>query len=446
MGGTFVGWGGALSGTTNPATLTVAADTTVTANFALDESPPQISGVTATANETSATISWQTDEPSIGWVEYGLTPSYELGSVASSALATAQAETLPGLSAGTTYHYRIIAQDSLGNGTSSADATFTTLNSGGSGGPDIEVWYGPYQVFGKAGIPQRFINVLGNVRDSNGVASLTYSLAGAPELPLDIGRNGTRLERRGDFNVEIAYDDLPPGVSEITIRSVDGLGNVSVVTVEVEYVDNVVTPATYNIDWSSVTEVSDVAQIVDGKWSLGSDGLRTVEIGYDRLVAIGDLQWTNYEATVEITLNAPLDVNTTYPPIVGLAMRWTGHYDWGGEQPRRGWHPLGALLAYSQTPSFSGYKGWGSTGGSFLGAATPVLTLGVPYLFKMRGEALPNDDIQYSMKMWPLGQPEPSAWGITYITGQPPLSGSFLVVAHEADITLGNVAIVPVVN
>jgi hypothetical protein len=317
----------------------------------------------------------------------------------------------------------------------------------GVGGPAIDVWYGAYQVFGEAGIPQRFINVLGNVQDSDGIASLTYSLNGAPGLPLSIGPDGRRLQRSGDFNVEVPYARLSAGVNEIAIRASDTQSNVSTETIQVEHVDTVIAPLPYSIDWGSVTEVSDVAQIVvDGKWSLGSDGLRMLEPGYDRLVAIGDLQWTNYEATVEITLNKPLDVNTTYPPFIGLAMRWTGHFDWIGNQPRRGWYPLGCLMGYTHTPSVSKMRGWTSDGSTLGGDSVPEPAVGVPYVYKMRGEPLPNGDIQYSMKMWPSGQPEPGAWTITHIEDQPTASGSLLVVVHEADITLGDVAIVSVSN
>jgi hypothetical protein len=285
-----------------------------------------------------------------------------LGSVASETLATTHAVILSALVEGTHYHYRITAEDPVGNSASSADAVFTTTSSTGTGGPNIDVWYGPYQAFGQAGVPQRFINILGKVSDADGLASLTYSLDGAPALPLTVGPDRVRLASAGDFNVEIAYLSLPAGISEVTIRALDGLGNETVEVVEVEYIDNVVTPETYSIDWSTVSDVSEVAQLVDGKWSLASDGVRVLEPGYDRLIAIGDLDWVDYEATVEFTLNAPADPDQA--PIVGLAMRWTGHFDWDGRQPRRGWHPLGALLAYTwlSDPPATRLVRWGSNG------------------------------------------------------------------------------------
>ena len=91
-------------------------------------------------------------------------------------------------------------------------------------------------------------------------------------------------------------------------------------------------------------------------------------------------------------------------------------------------------------------KGYERNGSTISGDGTPEPAVGVQYVYKMRGEPLPSGDIQYSMKMWPSGQPEPTTWMITHIESQPPASGSLLVVVHEADITLGDVAIVPVGN
>jgi len=48
--------------------------------------------------------------------------------------------------------------------------------------------------------------------------------------------------------------------------------------------------------------------------------------------------------------------------------------------------------------------------------------------------------------MWPLGQAEPAAWGITYVTSTPPAAGSLLLVAHHLDVTFGDVVVVPVGN
>jgi uncharacterized repeat protein (TIGR02543 family) len=123
----FVGWSGAISGVDNPATVTMSADQTVTATFEAEATPlPVISGVMATADETTARVSWTTDKPTTGSVAYGLTPAYELGSVAGASLVTQDTVNLVGLAPGTTYHYQITVRDAGGVEARTADATFTT--------------------------------------------------------------------------------------------------------------------------------------------------------------------------------------------------------------------------------------------------------------------------------------------------------------------------------
>ena len=129
-GAEFTGWGGALSGATNPAALTLQANTTVTASFAAaDTTPPAIGNVQVTPGQSTATVSWTTDEPSTGVVNYGQSTAYGL-SVSSSSLATTHSVNLTGLAAGTLHHYRIQATDAAGNSASTADLTFTTLAAG----------------------------------------------------------------------------------------------------------------------------------------------------------------------------------------------------------------------------------------------------------------------------------------------------------------------------
>jgi len=90
---------------------------------------------------------------------------------------------------------------------------------------------------------------------------------------------------------------------------------------------------------------------------------------------------------------------------------------------------------------------WTSNGATTRGSGTtPELGVGVPHLLKMRGEELPNGDIMYSVKMWPSAEVEPSAWGHSYTSSTSPPSGSLVVVAHHADIMIGDVSVVAVSN
>ena len=97
--------------------------------------------------------------------------------------------------------------------------------------------------------------------------------------------------------------------------------------VNVFYYCNTYWPRTYSIDWGTVTNIQDVAQIVDGSWSLEGIGIRPVITGYDRLIAIGDVDptWKDYEVTVPITLITAQFFSL--PPDIMALLYTAGHYD-----------------------------------------------------------------------------------------------------------------------
>jgi hypothetical protein len=88
----------------------------------------------------------------------------------------------------------------------------------------VDVWYGRQQHFGRNGFPQKWINVLGRVTPGRDIASLSYSLNGASPIPVSIGRDGHRLAKLGDFNIEIDRAQLQIGenVLEIVARTYQG--------------------------------------------------------------------------------------------------------------------------------------------------------------------------------------------------------------------------------
>ncbi len=129
QGWTFTGWSGALSGSDDPAQLTLDADAQVTATFTQqdpDPTPPVITGVDASATHDRATITWTTDVPASSAVAYGPTTDYESGTVDDAALVQDHSVQLTGLEPETTYHYRPSSTDADGESTDGPDATFTT--------------------------------------------------------------------------------------------------------------------------------------------------------------------------------------------------------------------------------------------------------------------------------------------------------------------------------
>lgn len=107
---------------------TASADATFTTSAAT--APVIVSGPTVTASgSTALTVSWTTDEPTTGTVEYGTDTGYG-NQVTDPALGTGHSVLLTGLSPETTYHVRVSATDSCGNGPVwSADATGTTAGA-----------------------------------------------------------------------------------------------------------------------------------------------------------------------------------------------------------------------------------------------------------------------------------------------------------------------------
>jgi len=91
-----------------------------------DTTPPVISNVQATnITDTSATITWQTDEPASSQVDYGLDTGYG-STAADGTLVTNHSVGLTGLASSTTHHYQATSVDGADNGASSGDLTFTT--------------------------------------------------------------------------------------------------------------------------------------------------------------------------------------------------------------------------------------------------------------------------------------------------------------------------------
>jgi len=317
--------------------------------------------------------------------------------------------------------------------------------SPGSDGPIIDIWYGLEQRFGHIGIPQRWVNILGNVLDFDGVEFLTYWLNDGPELPLNIGPTDYRLADEGDFNIEIAIEDLEvwPNQNQVVIRAIDIYGNETFETIIVNYEGGNVWPENYTIDWSSVSSIQDVAQIVDGLWSLGTDSIQAEQLAYDRLVAVGDVSWENYEVTVPITVYG---IEETYGPpgggpTLGFVVRWLGHED-DGNQPSVQWWPVGIVGAYLWRQDYErfvlvdNYYRVEDIGGL-------QLQFDVEYIFKLRAETNSNYSV-YSLKVWLADQSEPADW--TLIASESVSTdqtvGSVLLVSQFVEASFGNVTIV----
>jgi hypothetical protein len=310
--------------------------------------------------------------------------------------------------------------------------------------PSIEVWYTLEQRFGHIGNPQRWVNILGNASDPQGISSLTYSLNGESPLELTVGPDGWRLAEEGDFNVEIDYSDLLSGSNEVVIMATDNLTNTATVTVAVEYENGNVWPRPYSINWSPVEDIQDVAQVVDGLWEVDGGYIHPVGASsqsYDRLVAVGDMSWLDFEVSVQVVIHEFF----SGAPGVGILVRWNGHGE-DAKQPHYA-HPFGALGWYRVLDDTPRLRILGNDGYDI---ATDYsgrrLDLDVPYIFKIRAETDSGDRSYYKFKVWKASESEPSAWDLSGYGNdidEDELHGSMVLVAHRTDASFGNVTITP---
>jgi hypothetical protein len=191
-----------------------------------------------------------------------------------------------------------------------------------------------------------------------------------------------------------------------------------------------------------------VAQVVDGQWAIQGNTVRTLQTGYDRLLAIGDAPtWKDYDVTSNVTIHSMDPTGGA----VGIVVGWQGHTtnQYGlnlPDQPRTG-HPFPAFFNFSGLNSgrldlniFSNNNS-AADNERFLAVDNSGMTLmaGVTYTFK--GEVTENSatSSHFKFKVWPVGTPEPAAWLLE--TDGAHSQGSILLGAHQADASFGTTTI-----
>ncbi|HBG46065.1 MAG TPA: hypothetical protein DDW94_03655 [Deltaproteobacteria bacterium] len=94
-----------------------------------DTAPPVISNVQVTdITSTSAVVSWTTDELATSQVEFGTSGSYSASTPIKTALTTVHSVLVDGLQSFTTYDFRAVSSDAVGNNATSEGMTFVTSN------------------------------------------------------------------------------------------------------------------------------------------------------------------------------------------------------------------------------------------------------------------------------------------------------------------------------
>jgi len=126
------------------------------ATYDVDQTGPVINNVAHAAGSGTATISWDTNEPSDSRVDYGTSPASLTSSESSPALTGSHSIQLSGLAAETTYYYRVSSADAAANSTTdpggaqaprsfttpTATLTDTTVADFSAGSPGADAYIG----------------------------------------------------------------------------------------------------------------------------------------------------------------------------------------------------------------------------------------------------------------------------------------------------------------
>lgn len=167
----------------------------------IDNDGPVISSESSTTTATTATITWNTDESADSLVEYGPTSSYTASSTYSSSLVTSHSRVISGLATSTTYHYRIVTVDEIGNRTNGSDGTFTTADESTTPEPEPEPDDEPRTTGSRA---NRFVSVGG----SNSILNTLSRALGGGERGEDVLDLQKFLNGLGFF-VRLGQDGVP---------------------------------------------------------------------------------------------------------------------------------------------------------------------------------------------------------------------------------------------
>lgn len=320
--------------------------------------------------------------------------------------------------------------------------------------PQIDIWYGPEQHFGQRGITQQWVNVLGNVHPADEIQSVSYTLNGGESHPLSLGEDGRRLANRGDFNVEMHYDSLQRGYNTIVITAEAKNGKQASEEVRVHVTHGQKWPLPYAVDWDTVQQITDVVQIVDGKWELVDGGVKTTEPYYDRVLSFGDTSWQDYEVTTSVVFHdftlpspGPPTFNVSH---TAIASRWPGH-DIDDKQPNVKWFPLGATAEFRLTDGLDSCR-WRVFDGEHLYvediSKIRTIDLGTKYHMKHRVSTIHDSLTRYQVKLWEDGLPEPTNWDVVADehSADNIVSGSALLLAHNTDVTFGSFSVIPITD
>ncbi|UCG68095.1 MAG: hypothetical protein JSV09_09710 [Thermoplasmata archaeon] len=186
------------------------ADTT--SSFSVDNKAPTITSGPSVVSKThiTATISWETDEPSDGVLSYGTDTSYG-NTVIGNSDTTTHLITLDLLTPETEYHYFVSSTDNLGNGpTETGDLTFTTEQIPNDP-PEVTI-----TSLKDNGTVDGKITILGEATDPDGDETIEFV-----ELRVD-DNEWVRAEGKSVWSFVLDTEDYDDGRHTLYVRAFDG--------------------------------------------------------------------------------------------------------------------------------------------------------------------------------------------------------------------------------
>lgn len=328
--------------------------------------------------------------------------------------------------------------------------------------PSVSFWYGDEQTFGALGNSNPLINILGSISPASQAVNVWYRLNNGKPRQLLLGPDLHRLARDGDFNIEIERTRLKPGANTLRVSLHDLWGRKRVADLKINFESGNSWPLPYKVDFSQVDHLQSVVDVIDGKWELTEDGVRTAEPYYDRTFALGDDRWEDMELHAELIFHRHFvdfkDRDRNAPPYLSHShasfnMRWAGFPD-DGMAPRRAWQSLGCLvalrrdLAQSKAGSYwwmhygYGRKGIKAKRSEMERATRFEIVPEQRYHYRMRAETISDGNTRYSTRLWKDGDPEPAEWQmIGTDVAETVQSGAIVFVVHHADVTLCSVEV-----
>ncbi|MEM8737057.1 MAG: hypothetical protein AAGG38_01070 [Planctomycetota bacterium] len=325
-------------------------------------------------------------------------------------------------------------------------STLTPRHAPADDAPSIELWYGPEIYIGQRGRSNRWVNVLGRVHAPVGLHDLRWQLLDRTEYlagPLNVGPTAYRLVDPGDFNLELDPALLHEGPNRLRIEAVDRHGQTDEAEVVVHLCPEPKCELPFQVDFGSLERIDEAAHVVDGCWSLGPDGVRTRQIGYDRMLTVGSREWTDYEVLTSFTVHGYSDTPLLEElpncgTLVSVILRWQGHVNWHDLVPYRGYRPFGIMAMhghrFNQTSRYALYK----NDDRMYPPEAPhhELEPGRRQWLRVSVQSRENQTSWYRMKAWADGHDEPDAWTFEEPGPDDELkAGSVVLMAHQTDVT-----------